>query len=385
MDCYGGQQSDDKQWGKHARTTDYEQITFPISFTNVNYTCISTSYDLNSNADVTSAYSGTYNSGKYPEEQERTVSRFYVKTGSNAGGRDWIAIGQQQWGIKAASTYTWTYPLPLAVVYYADMMGYRKGSAGSEYGWIRSISPIAFETYIIDESAICFCVGIAQQWGVVTDDRSTLTFLLPFSNSDYFYAAFPTNKVNIGGINLHGVRNPTYLELYSSISNDSNTANNWQFGVRTINPCWLAVGIQQWGYTTSYNKVTVNFPVAYSTQIFCLTAFHSAPGVSTLDIYASHVTLNGFAFSVAAPDSAFTSFERAYWLSIGVQQWGSNNPSPITYPISFTKTVFTVLPILQTADGGNMSKNRLYVTSLTVNGFTIYNPQNSYNWLAVGR
>lgn len=82
------------QWGKHARTADYEQITFPISFTNVNYTCISTSYDLNSNADVTAAYSGTYNSGKYPEEQERTVSRFYVKTGSNAGGRDWIAIGQ---------------------------------------------------------------------------------------------------------------------------------------------------------------------------------------------------------------------------------------------------------------------------------------------------
>lgn len=68
-----------------------------------------------------------------------------------------------------------------------------------------------------------------------------------------------------------------------------------------------------------------------------------------------------------------------------ILQWGSNNPSPITYPISFTKTVFTVLPILQTADGGNMSKNRLYVTSLTVNGFTIYNPQNSYNWLAVGR
>ena len=88
-----------------------------------------------------------------------------------------------------------------------------------------------------------FSNGLILQWGVVTDDRSTLTFLLPFSNSDYFYAAFPTNKVNIGGINLHGVRNPTYLELYSSISNDSNTANNWQFGGRNINPCWLAVGI----------------------------------------------------------------------------------------------------------------------------------------------
>lgn len=88
-----------------------------------------------------------------------------------------------------------------------------------------------------------FSNGLILQWGVVTDDRSTLTFLLPFSNSDYFYAAFPTNKVNTGGINLHGVRNPTYLELYSSISNNSNTANNWQFSGRNINPCWLAVGI----------------------------------------------------------------------------------------------------------------------------------------------
>ena len=88
-----------------------------------------------------------------------------------------------------------------------------------------------------------FSNGLILQWGVVTDDRSTLTFLLPFSNSDYFYAAFPTNKVNAGGINLHGVRHPTYLELYSSISNNSNTVNNWQFSGRSMNPCWLAVGI----------------------------------------------------------------------------------------------------------------------------------------------
>jgi len=88
-----------------------------------------------------------------------------------------------------------------------------------------------------------FSNGLILQWGVVTDDRSTLTFLLPFSNSDYFYAAFPTNKVNAGGINLHGVRHPTYLELYSSISNNSDTVNNWQFSGRNINPCWFAVGI----------------------------------------------------------------------------------------------------------------------------------------------
>lgn len=75
--------------------------------------------------------------------------------------------------------------------------------------------------------------------------------------------------------------------------------------------------ILQWGVVNSYN-VTVNFPVAYSTQIFFLTAFHSASGTSTLDIYASHVMLNGFYFDAAAPDNAYKSFERAYWLSIGV-------------------------------------------------------------------
>ena len=80
---------------------------------------------------------------------------------------------------------------------------------------------------------------------------------------------------------------------------------------------YIAVGVQQWGVVGSYD-VTVNFSVAYSTQIFCLTAFHSASGVSTLDLYAKHVMLNGFNFAAAAPDAAYKSFERAYWLSIGV-------------------------------------------------------------------
>lgn len=75
--------------------------------------------------------------------------------------------------------------------------------------------------------------------------------------------------------------------------------------------------ILQWGVVTSYG-VTVNFPVAYSTQIFCLTVFHSANGTSTLDLYARRVMLNKFTFIASAPDSQFKSFERAYWLSIGV-------------------------------------------------------------------
>lgn len=134
---------------------------------------------------------------------------------------------------------------------------------------------------------------------------------------------------------------------------------------------------KQWGNAGSNNgSVDVTFPISF-----------------TKAVYQIQLTYNNSSYenpTYEIKDTKSFSYWSKYggdklWLAIGAQQWGSNNPSPITYPISFTKTVFTVLPILQTADGGNMSKNRLYVTSLTVNGFTIYNPQNSYNWLAVGR
>ena len=51
-----------------------------------------------------------------------------------------------------------------------------------------------------------FSNGLILQWGVVTDDRSTLTFLLPFSNSDYFYAAFPVAPARERGLKLMGRR-----------------------------------------------------------------------------------------------------------------------------------------------------------------------------------
>lgn len=124
----------------------------------------------------------------------------------------------------------------------------------------------------------------------------------------------------------------------------------------------------------------------------------STTNLGKIHVFPSETLYNQFKDIIADNDLALLKDDGAYIVAALLEQngyvkfsnglilqWGSNNPSPITYPISFTKTVFTVLPILQTADGGNMSKNRLYVTSLTVKGFTIYNPQNSYNWLAVGR
>lgn len=124
----------------------------------------------------------------------------------------------------------------------------------------------------------------------------------------------------------------------------------------------------------------------------------STTNLGKIHVFPSETLYNQFKDIIADNDLALLKDDGAYIIAANlaqngyvkfsnglILQWGSNNPSPITYPISFTKTVFTVLPILQTTDGGNMSKNRLYVTNLTVKGFSIYNPQNSYNWLAIGR
>lgn len=124
----------------------------------------------------------------------------------------------------------------------------------------------------------------------------------------------------------------------------------------------------------------------------------STTNLGKIHVFPSETLYNQFKDIIADNDLALLKDDGAYIVAANIAQngyvkfsnglilqWGSNNPSPITYPISFTKTVFTVLPILQTTDGGNMSKNRLYVIDLTIKGFGIYNPQDSYNWLAIGR
>ena len=66
-----------------------------------------------------------------------------------------------------------------------------------------------------------------------------------------------------------------------------------------------------------------------------------------------------------------------------ILQWG-NMSSPVKFPIAFPTKAMNVVAILQNEDSSNMSKNRLYIQTLTTTGFTIQNPQGSYRYYAVG-
>lgn len=73
--------------------------------------------------------------------------------------------------------------------------------------------------------------------------------------------------------------------------------------------------ILQWGFVNSYS-VTVTFPLAY-TKLYCLNAYMTASGTSTIDLYSRNVTLKTFDIVGSTPD-AFQSFDMAFWLSLGI-------------------------------------------------------------------
>lgn len=59
-----------------------------------------------------------------------------------------------------------------------------------------------------------------------------------------------------------------------------------------------------------------------------------------------------------------------------------NAVNPVAFPIAFPKAALNIVATLQTS--GDMSKNRLYIQTLTTTGFTIQNPQGNYRYYAVG-
>ena len=128
----------------------------------------------------------------------------------------------------------------------------------------------------------------------------------------------------------------------------------------------------------------------------------STTNLGKIHVFPSETLYNQFKDIIADNDLALLKDDGAYIVAANlaqngyvkfsnglILQWGisdvPNSSTVVTFPISFATRVFMVLPILQTTDGGNMSKNRLCVTNLTVKGFSICNPQDSYNWLAIGR
>lgn len=117
-----------------------------------------------------------------------------------------------------------------------------------------------------------------------------------------------------------------------------------------------------------------------------LNAIKAISGMSAYDIapsktIAAIIPLLGFGGIVAQrlENNGYVKFANGF-----IIQWG-NAGSRVTFPIEFSTNCLNVVATIQTnGDDGNMSKNRLYVNSISNAGFSIQNPQGSYRYFAVG-
>lgn len=124
----------------------------------------------------------------------------------------------------------------------------------------------------------------------------------------------------------------------------------------------------------------------------------STTNLGKIHVFPSETLYNQFKDIIADNDLALLKDDGAYIVAANlaqngyvkfsnglILQWGTNQPSPITFPVRFPSRCFTVVPQLQASgDNGNMSKNRVCVTDLTASGFALEYPQSTYNYIAIG-
>ena len=124
----------------------------------------------------------------------------------------------------------------------------------------------------------------------------------------------------------------------------------------------------------------------------------STTNLGKIHVFPSETLYNQFKDIIADNDLALLKDDGAYIVAALLErngyvkfsnglilQWGINQPSPITFPVSFASKCLTVVPQLQVSgDSGNMSKNRVCVINLTVRGFALELPQSTYNYIAIG-
>lgn len=124
----------------------------------------------------------------------------------------------------------------------------------------------------------------------------------------------------------------------------------------------------------------------------------STTNLGKIHVFPSETLYNQFKDIIADNDLALLKDDGAYIVAALLEQngyvkfsnglilqWGTNQPSPITFPLRFASKCLTVVPQLQASgDSGNMSKNRVCVSNLTTNGFDIEYPQSTYNYIAIG-
>ena len=217
------------------------------------------------------------------------------------------------------------------------------------------------------------CLQVYKQWGFGESPYATpTTYTYPL--------AYSVNALNVV-IGSVGGRESTCR--INSVSKDSFVAYRHYSGSGTGSGdlYWLAIGVQQWGYSKS---CTVKFHLPFPSQVFfCGIVLDTSYGYEFGPDQLAPKDLNPSGFTKYRDD-----FPNFWWFAIGKQQWGlSDNMQyqTITFPISFPINCYHVT-WMAISSVANAYKASGYVNSVTRNSFyaTADNINCPKYWLAVG-
>lgn len=363
-----GQQSADKQWGLYTQNgTSDTSVTFSVAFSSLAYsiavTCSSTSS------------SGAQAIGVYTRSKTGFVSAGY---GTNRGTATYFALGVQQWGAISVNSNLkkHSFVIPFAKeCYYCGCIPWKTANSG--YCSVAyTISKTEFETYYFEAHqavSACYIALGMQQWGRSTE--ATLNFPMPFQK---FYCI------------------ATAQESWSSATFENtswivrtNNSMTWPTRLGT-NINYIAVGIQQWGYTEA---TAVTFPIVFTQSCYTVNCngsnWGSSGGATSAGISIKNITLKSFDIS---------TWEKPpfRWFALGMQQWGVaentsvGNGNAGTYSASFPLAFSTVYQIVcSTVKAAESYKGAPNIYSYTTSTVTFSTYDGWYvdkaMYIAVGR
>lgn len=149
---------------------------------------------------------------------------------------------------------------------------------------------------------------------------------------------------------------------------------------------WIAVGKQQWGqeYTNIDAAISVSFPVTYN-QVWSILTAPSSKMEYRIGETCNIIQLTNSSFKISSiGDMSLLDFN---WISVGKQQWGSEQTTKgfhtITFPVSFSNSLYSVVKS-SAFRGSDSAGDERYIVWQNKQQFRMGCDEGGYNWIACG-
>lgn len=218
-------------------------------------------------------------------------------------------------------------------------------------------------------SVLIGLLGAYEQWGNAGNGGGSVDVTFPISFTKTVYQIQLT-------CNSDSYENPVYA------IKDTKSFSYWsKYGGDKL---WFALGMQQWGVSTT------SFPLSVS-EVYSINASKKDTGANSVPDVQNYSS-TGFAYYGPSPYAWFAVCKAQQWGYVSHNNVRSDTPKVAVFPISFTKTIYTISTQLHMTNVRSDLGTGPYIVSYSNNQMSIlFNIESSGVimdgawWLVIGR